>query len=421
MDLNAKREEHKTAIDLLLAKAQVEERELTDAEDRDCKYHQAAVRHLGTPVGKPPLPQPDRSYLSGRAPAGHVRLDPADYSVRRLMRGLMHGDLRDCRVEVRASDELRERDGGDSRGQVRVPWTALSPVGWEQRDLQVGNTGAGLVGTDLLPSEFVDVLRPRSVAIQAGATVIPNAVGNVDFPVLAAGATHTWLATETTDLTTDTAQDLNTISFTPKTVGIRADFTRRMALQSTPAAEQVVRNDIAKRVATAVDLAAIQGSGSSGEPTGIVNTSGVGAVDLGGTPQTTTTWSDVVELETDVGTSDGLAGSLAYATTPAMAGALKTIILDAGSGRFIMEAGGSISSVAMGFRINGYPAFSTSNCPTDQIVFGNWRDLVLVQWGSGVDLFADPYTLGDRGGVVIRGFLDLDVGVRHAASFSVGS
>ena len=228
MDLNAKREEHKTAIDLLLAKAQVEERELTDAEDRDCKYHQAAVRHLGTPVGKPPLPQPDRSYLSGRAPAGHIRLDPADYSVRRLMRGLMHGDLRDCRVEVRASDELRERDGGDSRGQVRVPWTALSPVGWERRDLQVGNTGAGLVGTDLLPSEFVDVLRPRSVAIQAGATVIPNAVGNVDFPVLAAGATHTWLATETTDLTTDTAQDLNTISFTPKTVGIRADFTRRM-------------------------------------------------------------------------------------------------------------------------------------------------------------------------------------------------
>ena len=77
--------------------------------------------------------------------------------------------------------------------------------------------------------------------------------------------------------------------------------------------------------------------------------------------------------------------------------------------------------------LNGYKAGVSNNVPSNltkgsgtnlsAIIFGNWRDLIVGQWG-GIDLQADPYTAGDEGAVIVRVFVDVDVALRHAASFS---
>ena len=51
-----------------------------------------------------------------------------------------------------------------------------------------------------------------------------------------------------------------------------------MRLQSTPEIKQIIRNGFVAILANAIDEAALNGSGSSSQPTGILQTSGIGSV-----------------------------------------------------------------------------------------------------------------------------------------------
>lgn len=390
--------------------ATIERREATDAAEAALDASQRSA-----PTPDPRTDPPKR----GTAPAVHTNRGDRPYSLMQLFRAMQNGDLREARIEQRASDEIAERVGDPPQG-FYVPYRALMPVGWESRDVTKGTTGAGLVGTDLIPQEFVELLRNQSRVVQAGARMLPNLVGDVDLPSQTAGAAVTWLATETTDLATETTQDFSaTVSLTPKTVGIRADVTRRMIKQGTPGIEDLVRDDIRQQIGIAIDLAAIAGSGASGQPQGIIGTAGIGAVALGATPLTTTTWADIVELETDVATANALDGNLAYMMNSAMAGALKQLVVVAGQARFIAEVTNPMGSLARGLTVNGYPDWVTEQVPALKILFGNWREVLIGMWGV-LDIFGENVTLGNRGGLVVRGFQDVDVALRHAGSFSLG-
>ena len=51
------------------------------------------------------------------------------------------------------------------------------------------------------------------------------------------------------------------------------------------------------------------------------------------------------------------------------------------------------------------------------MIFGNFNDLVVGEWGS-LDVIFDPYTNSTTGAMRITVFLDIDVAVRHAESFA---
>jgi HK97 family phage major capsid protein len=60
---------------------------------------------------------------------------------------------------------------------------------------------------------------------------------------------------------------------------------------------------------------------------------------------------------------------------------------------------------------------STSVC--SEVFFGNWAELIIGEWGV-LEILPNPYdaTLFKQGGVLLRAMQSLDIGVRHAASFS---
>ena len=63
--------------------------------------------------------------------------------------------------------------------------------------------------------------------------------------------------------------------------------------------------------AAKVDNAALDGTGSSGEPTGILNTSGIGDVSTGGTSgNANLTYGNVVDIVTEVSQDNALIGNL---------------------------------------------------------------------------------------------------------------
>ena len=86
----------------------------------------------------------------------------------------------------------------------------------------------------------------------------------------------------------------------PKTVGAYSKFSRLMELQSRLLEiEQLIRADFVALIAEAIDTAAINGSGSSSQPTGILQTSGIGSV-AGGTNGLAPTLDHLLDLKKEV-------------------------------------------------------------------------------------------------------------------------
>jgi HK97 family phage major capsid protein len=77
--------------------------------------------------------------------------------------------------------------------------------------------------------------------------------------------------------------------------------------------------DIARTIALMIDLGALNGSGSSNQPRGVMNTVGIGSV-AGGTNGLAPTWDHIVDLESALATVNAPTGSLGYLTNAKVRG-----------------------------------------------------------------------------------------------------
>jgi len=305
--------------------------------------------------------------------------------------------------EFEASRAAADKMGRTAQG-LFVPTDVL------KRDLTVGSaTGGGhTVATNLLSANFIDSLENAMLVAKLGATVLKDLVGNIAIPRQTAGATAYWVA-ESAD-PTESAAAFDQVTMSPKTVGAFSDISRKLLLQSSIDVEAFVRNDLALRLALAIDNKAIAGDGSSNTPTGILSTTGIGSVTLADqTGVKVPTFGEMVDIETEVSTDNALLGALAYMTTPSVAGGLKQAAKDAGSGQFVLENG----------QANGYNVGVTNQCAANTTIFGNWADLFIAMWG-GLDLNVDTSTGSTSGTVRVVALQDVDVAVRHAQSFAKG-
>jgi len=175
-----------------------------------------------------------------------------------------------------------------------------------------------------------------------------------------------------------------------------------------------------KKVVEAIEDKSITGDGTNDTPTGIINTSGIGSV-VGGDNGAAPDWADIINLEKEVAVDNADIGSLAYLTNPKVRAKLKTTALDSGSGLFVWGNDRS-------YPLNGYAAGVTTLVPSNltkgtssevcsAIIFGNFADLLIGQWG-GMEVLLDPYTkaLNYQYQLIIN--VLADIGVRNAESFS---
>lgn len=334
---------------------------------------------------------------------GMTRKEIRQFSIVRAIAALANpGDrrLREAAgFEFEISEAAAQRYGRASSG-LMIPTDVL---GVWKRDLNTSDDNE-LVATNLLAGEFIDVLRNESSVMQAGARMLPGLVGNVAIPKKTAAATAGWIATEG-NAASESEPTFGTVSLSPKTVGAYTDMTRQLILQSTPAVEALVRDDITQALALAIDKGALEGSGSSGQPTGILSTSGVNKPSS--FAAAVPTFAEMVELETMVAADNALFGNLAYITDATTYGGLKTKSKDSGSGMFVLENG----------EANGYRVIRSQQATAGNVYFGNWSDCLIGMWG-GLDLTVDPYTASSSGTVRIVALQSVDVAVRNAVSFA---
>jgi len=319
-----------------------------------------------------------------------------NYSFSRALTAAITGDWSKAGLEKEASETVAKMLGKDSRG-FYVPHQVL------QRDLTT-TAGSAIIDTTTGGANFIDILRNKLVISKLGGQVLSGLQGNVAIPKQTGSATAYWIDEGAATTASDLA--LGLIELKPKTVSAKTGYTRQMLLQGNPDIEALVMNDLATNIALAIDQAAISGDGLAGKPTGILNTTGIGAVDTsadaGGL-----TWAKVVELETKIADGNADVENMNYIAGAGVAGKLKTKEIADGTARFLLEKG----------EVNGYGFTRTNQVAANTMLFGDFSQMITGLWG-GLDIMIDPYSNADTGGIVIRAFQSVDVGVRHAQAFS---
>lgn len=347
-----------------------------------------------------------------------LRSQRREYSIVRAIRSMIDPQSVDASPELAFSKEWAKRSGRKPRG-IYVPIGELQARnvgdGFDTyaRDLTIGGAPA-LVGTQHLAASFIDALRARSVVMQLNPTLLTGLVGDVEIPRLTTPSTAYWIAGDGSDGLTASTPAYDKLTLSPKTVGALVNLSRRMVLQGEPAAEDLVRNDLAQVIATAIDVAAIQGTGATNQPTGVVNTSGV---TTGAFAAATPTFAEIVAMESALTSANVDAANATYVTTPALAGVLKTTpITNSTNGLMIWRASADPGVGVM----NGLRAYGTANVPTGKVILGNWSDLVVAMWGA-IDIEVNPFADFAKGTVGVRCFASIDLAVRHAKSFAIYS
>ena len=334
------------------------------------------------------------------------------YNLLNCLAHIQKGNWSKVGLERECSDAIANRLGKAPQGFF-VP----TEIGWSQRDMTVGSSTAGgnLVGTDHLGDRFIDALRAKSIIFDLGARRMSGLRGDVAIPALNAKTTAYWVAENAAP--TEGAPTVRQISMAPKTVGAYVDLSRKLMLQSSPSADEMFRSDMVQQLAVAIDSVAINGGGSN-EPTGILQTSGIGSVALG-TNGAAPTWASICDLVREVAIDNADRGSLAFITTPeAMSKLRNTVKVSGTDSKMLLDNKAELL---------GYPVVTSSIIPStltkgtgsnlSGMIFGNFNDLVVGEWGS-LDVLFDPYTGSSTGAMRVTCFLDVDVAVRHAESFA---
>jgi HK97 family phage major capsid protein len=285
------------------------------------------------------------------------------------------------------------------------------------RDLNVTTSTAGghTVATDLLSGSFIDMMRNKMATVGLGATMMNDLVGNIAIPRQTGGATSYWVAES--GAATESQAAFDQVQMSPKTVGSMSDISRKMLLQSSLDVEAFVRNDLATSLALAIDSAAINGTGSSNQPKGVLNTTGIGSV-VGGTNGAAPDWKDIVDLESAVAADNADLGALGYLTNAKVRGKLLQTEKASSTGQYVWSDNNTLRgyNAAVSNQVpSNLTKGSTSTCSA--IVYGNWNDLIIGTWG-GIDINVDTSTGSSSGTVRVVALQDVDVAVRHAESFA---
>lgn len=335
-------------------------------------------------------------------PDTHLDMDAKDvqrFSVVKAIRAAESGNWKDAGLEEEASRAVEEKLGREARG-VFIPHDIQSRV------ITTTGSGVGAVGTDHLPGSFIDLLRDSSLVMRLGARQLSGLKGNLEIPRKTGSASFA-LVDEDED-SPNSEMTVGTLALSPKTMSGSTPISRKALLQSSPDMDMLVMQDLAEGAALFMDLLALIGGQSVSTNTsidGILSTTGVltQAIVAAGSP----TWPEVVGFETAVTAANALNGQN-FITTAPVRGNMKTIKKDAGSGIFLIEDN----------KANGYDVYAKtdSGFPANTMLFGDFSQVIMAMWGV-LDLVPDTSTKAASGGLVVRAFQDLDVGVRQPTAF----
>ena len=355
---------------------------------------------------KTSLADESRSHLPGVEVAKNGERDA--FSIARACRALARKDFADAPYEAEvfaASKEKAMSAGVDPSGGYIVPEEAITSI--------------------------IDALKANVVAYDLGARDLAASGIPVTIPKISSSATGYWVS----ENSTITASDLGfeQINMTPKTVAGRVILSNLLLETSTPTADSVIEQDLASQLGLALDLGVLDGSGAAGQPTGIMNTAGIGDLTINtiagagnpagvGDPPGI---ASMLEFVSDLDTANAPTGSRGWAIHPLFVSEIRQMQVDYGNPSTPLTAVNTsegFNEFILGFKFRQTTQMTAPTAgplATKSVLFGNWDDVMIARWG-GLRLLASD-TSDDafsKDQTHIRATMRCDVALRHPESFS---
>jgi HK97 family phage major capsid protein/HK97 family phage prohead protease len=354
----------------------------------------------------------ERGRTNPQTPAqlGLTKKEQREYSLFRMLEACLTKDFSKAGFEVECSREVMQRMGKMAKDNTfHVPYDVLTRGGNAgQRDMNVATAAQGGHLVQTANTGFIPLLRNRSVAYRMGATQLPGLRDNVAIPKMTGGATFGWLANETA-AAAESNPAFGQILMTPKTIGGYIELSRLLTLQSSPAAEMLAEEELAKGSAVAIDLGVLSGAGSSGAPLGITGTAGIGAF-----AGTSLGFAGLLNSQADLATANVTPVRPGYVTTPAIAELLAARV------KFASTATPLWDGNMWDAKVLDVPAMTSNQMAAGTMLFGDWSTVVIGEWGN-LQIDMNPYAGFQSGIVGLRVLYSCDVAVRYAGAFTLAS
>ena len=184
--------------------------------------------------------------------------------------------------------------------------------------------------------------------------------------------------------------EFDTVELSPKRLTAYIDISKQFLVQDSVGAEEMLRADIVNALIAKLEQTIFgDEDGSATKPAGIFY----------GAEEANPSYAGVCDAEADL--TDYL-GDKRFVMSPSAKSAFKqtTISGEKSDLRLLMQ----------GNEVDGYPVSASSNVVAGGWAFGDFRELVVAQWGA-IDIVVDPYTLATKNAIrlVINAFFDAKV------------
>lgn len=282
----------------------------------------------------------------------------------------------------------------------------------------IGGAGKDLIQTLLLSGQFVEALVAALVLRdRLGAEVLTGLVGNVAIPK-GGSISGGWISEGANAPKKNPT--MGQITATPHTYGAYVDITRKLLLQSSINVQGKVMEWLMYACANGLETAAFQGTGTSGQPTGLTTAlTGDRAQSFSNAP----TFDKIVDLIAATKTANSYKPSMKFVGDASVWAKLaKTrdyeVLTDgADTPKNVAAIGGSVRLLdTMTDKLIGREFVESNLMPAKTMVFGDFTQLSLCLW-SGTDIIVDPYANSTNGGLRLVALQDSDILIKTPEAF----
>ena len=231
---------------------------------------------------------------------------------------------------------------------------------------------------DVIEIDMQSILMPNyanTVMAAAGAKVITGAKGDIKYPIMDKSSCA-WL----NELEEASSGDptFSSVTLTPKRISCVVEVSKQLLAQDSIGVQDAIMSDIRRAFEDKVE-ASILGSfsGDTKQPAGIFSDSAT----------TLTDWASMCDFEATVEESN-TTGEKVYICSPKAKAKLRAMDKGGKHTELVYENGG----------VDGTRVLVSSNVPEKKLVYGNFSNYVIVQWG-GYEIVVDTFTSAAKGAV----------------------
>ena len=245
----------------------------------------------------------------------------------------------------------------------------------EKRDITVTDSVGASVGVDV--ADILAPLRDNLVLVQAGARYMSGLKNDLKLPYLL-GSEAKW-ASEVGNVTDDTAS-VSGVTLTPKRISVILPVSKQFLMQSSASAEAILKQNIVDAIAEKLQKTILSSNTTDATaPKGI----------FAATPVSAKTYKALCDIEATADAKN-IGQNRTYIVGNKAKAALRQLQKGTNNTQMVYNAG----------EIDGTPCLSTSSAPENGVLYGDFSNLYIGQFG-GIEVIVDQYTRAAKGEVVL--------------------